>query len=187
MELTDSSDELRDRHNSKPKLPEARSGLGIDLNEIPSPPLVETLPDSLDVVQNYHDNPPPPPGGPAGLPGDDDARGLGACVACGKPEVRGNVVVCDACERAFHLVCAGMRGHQTFNSDEWVCTECESSGVKSKRWPLGVKSKRILDMNASPPSDVDGDCDGEGGSNVLDLRYSFWLILDFSYQLKVYT
>ncbi|KAF5479568.1 hypothetical protein F2P56_000377 [Juglans regia] len=170
MELTDSSEELRDRHNSKPKLSEARSGLGIDLNEIPSPPLTETLPDSLDVVQNYHDNPPPPPGGPAGLPGEDDARGSGACAACGKPEVRGHVVVCDACERAFHLGCAGMRGRQTLNSDEWVCTDCESSGVKSKRWPLGVKSKRILDMNASPPSDVDGDCDGEGSSNVLDLR-----------------
>lgn len=164
MELTDSSEEPRD--NPKPV------GLGIDLNEIPSPPLAETLPDSMDVVRTYHVNPPCPPGGPAGVPGEDDARGSGTCGACGRPEVGvGLVVVCDGCERGFHLGCAGVR-HALLSLDEWVCADCECSGVKSKRWPLGVKSKRILDMNASPPSDVDGDCDGEGSSEVLDLRYN---------------
>ncbi|KAG7981939.1 hypothetical protein I3843_04G023600 [Carya illinoinensis] len=169
MELADSSGELKDHTYSNSKPSEARSRLGIDLNEIPSPTLVETLPDALDVVRAYHDNPPPPPGGPAGLPGEDDARDLGACAACGKPEVSGHVVVCDGCERGFHLRCAGMHGLPALNLDEWVCTECESSGIKSKRWPLGVKSKCILDMNASPPSDIEGDCDGEG-MEVLDSR-----------------
>ncbi|KAF3444674.1 hypothetical protein FNV43_RR14367 [Rhamnella rubrinervis] len=158
MELTDSSnDELRD---SKPVEP-ARSVLGIDLNEIPSPS--ETVCDSFEVVRSYYDNPSPPPGGPAGVPGV--SRGS-ACAVCGKPEVRGHVVVCDGCERGFHLGCAGMRGRQALNLDEWVCTECLCRGVKSKRWPLGVKSKRILDINASPPS----DCDVEGSEEVLDLR-----------------
>ncbi|XP_028778610.1 methyl-CpG-binding domain-containing protein 9 isoform X2 [Neltuma alba] len=158
MELTDSGDELRDH-----KLPQdSRSGLGIDLNEIPSPSFAETLPDSIDIVRAYHENPAPPPGGPAGIPGD--ARGS-TCGACGKPEARGHVVVCDGCERGYHLGCAGMRGRQAVNLDEWVCGECVSSGVKSKRWPLGVKSKHLLDINASPPSDADG----EGSEELQDL------------------
>ncbi|KAI4346992.1 hypothetical protein L6164_007848 [Bauhinia variegata] len=160
MELNDSGDELRDSKNPQ----DSRSGLGIDLNEIPSPSFVETLPDSIDVVRTYHENPAPPPGGPAGIPGD--VRGS-ACASCGKPEVRGHVVVCDGCERGFHLGCAGMRSRQAVKFDEWVCGECVSSGVKSKRWPLGVKSKQLLDINASPPSDVDG----EGTEEMQDLRY----------------
>ncbi|KAI4346993.1 hypothetical protein L6164_007848 [Bauhinia variegata] len=159
MELNDSGDELRDSKNPQ----DSRSGLGIDLNEIPSPSFVETLPDSIDVVRTYHENPAPPPGGPAGIPGD--VRGS-ACASCGKPEVRGHVVVCDGCERGFHLGCAGMRSRQAVKFDEWVCGECVSSGVKSKRWPLGVKSKQLLDINASPPSDVDG----EGTEEMQDLR-----------------
>ncbi|KAM6573464.1 hypothetical protein CsatA_017544 [Cannabis sativa] len=171
MELTadSSSDELRDNN---PKLASTstagdaeptRSFLGIDLNEIPSP--TETLPlDSIDVVRSYHDNPSPPPGGPAGVP----VASFGSyCSVCGKPEGRDYVVVCDACERGYHLGCVRMRGPLVSIMEEWVCGECECSGVKSKRWPLG-KSKRILDMNASPPSDVDGDA--EGTEDLLDSR-----------------
>ncbi|TQD71328.1 hypothetical protein C1H46_043130 [Malus baccata] len=151
MELTDSAaDELRAAAAAAANAEPTRSVLSIDLNEIPSPS--ETLPDSFDVVRSYHDHPSPPPGGPAGVPGS--ARGS-ACAACGKPEVRGHVVVCDGCERGFHLTCAGMRGRQAVNLVEWVCGDCLSGGVRSKRWPLGVKAKQILDINASPPSDVD--------------------------------
>lgn len=186
MELTDSSDELsRVRDESRHSAEETRSGigiglgLGIDLNEIPSPSLHETLPDSFEVVRNFHDNPPPPLGGPAELPGaENDAgagninhsrRSSGACGACGGPEVKGQVVVCDGCERGFHIGCAGARpGRQFLSHDEWICTECECSGVKSKRWPLGVKSKRILDINSSPPSDADAD--GEATVEILGSR-----------------
>lgn len=161
MELNDSSsDELREPKPAEP----TRSVLGIDLNEIPSP--AETLPESIDVVRTYHDHLSPPHGGPAGDPGF--SRGS-VCAACGKPEVRGHVVVCDGCERGFHLGCAGMRGRQAVSLDEWVCGDCMFSGVRSKRWPLGVKSKRILDINASPPSDGDA----EGSEEVIDLRYGF--------------
>jgi hypothetical protein len=113
-----------------------------------------------------------PAGRPAGVPAEDDARGsAGRPVGVGVGVGPG--VVCGRFESGFHLGCPGVRGRQALLSqDEWVCADCECGGVKSKRWPLGVKSKRILDMNASPPSDVDGDCDGEGSSEVLDLRYS---------------
>jgi hypothetical protein len=47
VELIDSREELRDNPNPKPV------GLRINLNEIPSPLLVETLLDLMDVVQTY--------------------------------------------------------------------------------------------------------------------------------------
>ena len=57
MELTDSSDKLnRVRDKSRHLAEETRSsirirlGLGVDLNEIPSPSLHETLLDSFEVV-----------------------------------------------------------------------------------------------------------------------------------------
>ncbi|GKV07676.1 hypothetical protein SLEP1_g19422 [Rubroshorea leprosula] len=154
MELNDSSD-------SKP---ETRSPLGIDLNEIPSSSFAETLPDepdSLEVVRAFHDNPDPAPGEPARVPGEP-----AECGACGGSEAAaaGRVVVCDGCERGFHLACTGIPGLQW--TQEWVCAECVSRGERSKRWPLGLKAKkRILDINASPPSDGDGD--GECSEEVL--------------------
>ncbi|TKY50406.1 Methyl-CpG-binding domain-containing protein 9 [Spatholobus suberectus] len=152
---------------------DARSGLGIDLNEIPSPSssFPETLPDSTDdIVRAYHENPAPPPGGPAALP-----RGPAACTACAKPSAAAgshhHLVVCDGCERGFHLACAGIRGggRQAASLDEWVCGECVAAGVKSKRWPLGVKSKQLLDINAPPPSEAEVDGVGDG-EEVQELR-----------------
>lgn len=125
----------------------SRSPLGIDLNEIPSTSTSSPPENSLDVVLSFHENPDPAPGMAAGLRAEGSM-----CGACGKPEVRGQVVVCDGCERGFHLGCAG---RQAINSAEWLCGECLSGGVKSKRWPLGVK--RILDINASPPSDAEDE------------------------------
>ncbi|XP_023531672.1 methyl-CpG-binding domain-containing protein 9-like [Cucurbita pepo subsp. pepo] len=167
MELADSSDEhhLKDHPNPIDSTT-GRSGIGIDLNEIPSPSsFSENLSNTFDVVRSFHDNPPPPDGGPADVP-----RGLrgSVCGLCGQPEVHGHVVVCDGCERGFHLACARMRGVQALNFEDWVCEDCFGSGVKSKRWPLGVKSKQLLDINASPPSD--GDACGEDGEELPGFR-----------------
>ncbi|XP_050290421.1 methyl-CpG-binding domain-containing protein 9-like [Quercus robur] len=115
MELTDSSDELsRVRDESRHLAKETRSGirtrlgLGIDLNEIPSPSLHETLPNSFEVVRNFHDKPPLPLGGPTELPSAENDVGAGninharcssgACGACG-----------NGCERGFHIDYAGAR------------------------------------------------------------------------------
>lgn len=166
MELTNLTDErLRE---SKA---DTRSPLGIDLNEIPTSsccfsetlPEPEPEPDSIDIVRAFHDNPDPAPGAPAVVPGKGRAA---ECGACRRPEARELVVVCDGCERGFHVACAGIAALQMSSMAEWVCGECVSAGVRSKRWPLGVKSKRILDINASPPSDGDGD----GTEEVQELR-----------------
>ncbi|KAF7819608.1 methyl-CpG-binding domain-containing protein 9 [Senna tora] len=174
MELTGSGNQLRDPEHPQ----DSRSVLQIDLNKIPSPSSVETLPDSIDIVRTYHENPAPPPGGPAGIPSDVSGS---ACGACGRPEVRGRMVVCDGCERGFHLGCAETRARQDVSPDEWVCGDCVSGGVKSKRWPLGVRSKQLLDMNASPPSDFDG----EGSEELQDLSaHSMWHALSVLYEVR---
>ncbi|KAK7381383.1 hypothetical protein VNO78_34033 [Psophocarpus tetragonolobus] len=175
MELSDSTGGDRNLNAPPHHLPnhDARSGLGIDLNEIPSPSssFPETLPDSVavDVVRSYHDNPAPPPGGPAVLPRTAPAL----CATCSKPAAGSHhhLVVCDGCERGFHLACAGIRGggRQAASLDEWVCGECVAAGVKSKRWPLGVK--QLLDINAPPPNEAEGDGVGDGVvAEVQDLR-----------------
>ena len=117
MELIDSSDELsKVRDESRHSVEETRSGigielgLGIDLNEIPSPSFHETLHDLFKVIWNFHDNPPPLLRGPAKLTGAENDAGAdninhaccfsGACGACGGPEVKGQVVVYEGCEHA---------------------------------------------------------------------------------------
>ncbi|KAG2384162.1 uncharacterized protein HKW66_Vig0150750 [Vigna angularis] len=73
MELPDSTGsdcnlnalQLQPQHNNHHH--DARSGLRIDLNEIPSPSslFAKTLPDSAtDIVRDYDENPGPPPGAP---------------------------------------------------------------------------------------------------------------------------
>ncbi|KAI4320459.1 hypothetical protein MLD38_033937 [Melastoma candidum] len=98
------------------------------------------------------------------------------CASCGRPGGKGEVVVCDGCERTFHLSCAGLEDDQRVSvGDEWVCKECTARGVGTGRWPLGFmnrkgsgasqkRRKRGFDMNASPPSDGDSE-----GSNVVVL------------------
>lgn len=178
MELTDSSEQVRE---STAKL-ETRFPLGIDLNEIPSSSLQETLPpvleanaDAFAVVRNFHDNLTPADGAPAGVPGEGKGS---VCAACGLPEVKSHMVVCDGCERGFHLSCVGMLGRQGVSLDEWICGDCVTNGGKSKRWPLGRSSsssssasKRsgvmLLDINALPPSDGEG----EESENLLDSSF----------------
>ena len=138
MELTDSSNKLsRVRDKSRHLAEETRSNirirlsLGVDLNEIPSPSLHETLLDSFEVVWNFHDNPLSSLGGPTELPSvENDAgacninharRSSGACGACD-----------DGCERGFHIGYTGARAsRQVLSHDEWICMECECSIVKS--------------------------------------------------------
>ncbi|CAN6969271.1 unnamed protein product [Brassica oleracea var. botrytis] len=171
MELTDSSKHQlgasttaaldEDHHHP--------SFLGIDLNEIPTGAGCTSVHhddgdyEPVEVVRSIHDNPDPAPGAPADVPGPDrDA----ACGACGRPESVELVAVCDACERGFHLCCVN-DGVEAAPSADWMCRECVTGGERSKLWPLGVKSKLILDMNASPPSDAEG----YGGEDTSDSRY----------------
>lgn len=154
MGLGDSSGEHRDTK------PETRAVLGIDLNEIPSSSFAEASSDAHDayaVVRSFHGELALPAGAAAGLPGE--GRGS-VCFVCGAPEAGTQGVVCDGCERGFHLSCVGMSGRLAGVTDEWLCLDCVKSGVGSKRWPLGLKRRqgvRLLDINASPPSEGEGE------------------------------
>ncbi|EOA29709.1 hypothetical protein CARUB_v10012794mg [Capsella rubella] len=173
MGLTDSTSELLGDTQTTAALKEDnRSFLGIDLNEIPSAATLgggctgaqddDADYEPVEVVRSIHDNPDPAPGAPAEVPEPDrDAP----CGACGRPESMELVVVCDACERGFHLCCVN-DGVEAAPSSDWMCSDCVTGGERSKLWPLGVKSKLILDMNASPPSDAEG----YGGDDTSDSR-----------------
>nr|VDD53569.1 unnamed protein product [Brassica oleracea] len=169
MELTDSTKKQLGETRSAALDEDNRSFLGIDLNEIPTgaTPGGAVQDDDgeyepVEVVRSIHDNPDPAPGAPAEVPEPDrDA----ACGACGRPESMELVVVCDACERGFHLSCVN-DGVEAPPSADWMCSDCVAGGGRSKLWPLGVKSKLILDMNASPPSDAEG----YGGEDPSDSR-----------------
>ncbi|KAG2396925.1 uncharacterized protein HKW66_Vig0232010 [Vigna angularis] len=88
MELPDSTDgddnlnAPQPQHNNHRQ--DGRSGLGIDLNEIPSPS-AETLPDSvIDVVLTYDEN----PGSPSGAPGGQELFGRGRVLEVDKGQGR---------------------------------------------------------------------------------------------------
>ncbi|KFK37611.1 hypothetical protein AALP_AA3G005700 [Arabis alpina] len=173
MELTDSTtDQLGDTMSAAVIKEDNRSFLGIDLNEIPTVATLgggctgvqddDTEYEPVEVVRSIHDNPDPAPGAPAEVPGPDrDA----ACGVCGRLESMELVVVCDGCERGFHVCCVN-DGVEAAPSVDWMCNDCVNGGERSKLWPLGVKSKLILDMNASPPSDAEG----YGGEDTSDSR-----------------
>ncbi|KMS95784.1 hypothetical protein BVRB_005110 [Beta vulgaris subsp. vulgaris] len=141
-----------------------RSVLAIDLNEIPSPsetllsPISSTFilsPTSL--VRSIHDNPNLPEGPPAEIP--DEVSPCGGCAGA-LPHLISDRLVCDGCERGFHFECTGLLPASSLLREDWVCRCCTAAGVSSKRWRLGRKEDRgvrLLDMNASPPSDGDGE------------------------------
>ncbi|CAA6670638.1 unnamed protein product [Spirodela intermedia] len=152
--------------------------LSIDLNEIPSPssdtpsstptsgpataPAVVLL-DAYEVALRFHANPPVPQGPLAEFPGEAGVGRVSACGVCSRPETKGDTVVCDRCEKGFHLGCAKIRSRQAFSLDDWICSDCKRRRHDSKRWPLGTVSAadqrggvRLLDINAPPPSDGDG-------------------------------
>ncbi|XP_077237756.1 methyl-CpG-binding domain-containing protein 9-like [Tasmannia lanceolata] len=145
--------------------------LSIDLNEIPSPPSdpplpSPTVPDVLDVVLKFHHNPPPSGDPPANFPGE---TGLLFCGLCGERESRGGTLICDGCERGFHLCCLRLGFHQVAGLDEWVCGTCVKNGVGRKGWQYQKRTAvRLLDINALPQGDGEGE--GEGSEQFHDNR-----------------
>ncbi|KAL5723686.1 Methyl-CpG-binding domain-containing protein 9 [Ranunculus cassubicifolius] len=149
----------------------------IDLNEIPSSPssdnVCSPVREAYQAVRNCLGSPKQAAGPPAELP--TESRN-GSCV-CGRVEARGGVLVCDGCERWFHISCAGMRARQAVVLEDWTCGGCLKEGGGSKRWPLGFVGStsnsakgngvRLLDINALPPSD---DFEGEASEESQQQR-----------------
>ncbi|KAJ8749958.1 hypothetical protein K2173_013873 [Erythroxylum novogranatense] len=146
MELTDSTE-----------LPTTRSPLVIDLNEIPSS---STFSPST-ATRRDRDFSDPSTGTSVG-----EDRAL-ECNECGKPVADGRLLLCDGCDKGFHLDCAGIGRGTPPRFEEWLCGKCVG-GDKIEKWRLGVHSRLVLDINASPPSDIDGE--RGNAAKVLDFR-----------------
>ncbi|KAG8058343.1 hypothetical protein GUJ93_ZPchr0002g26350 [Zizania palustris] len=106
----------------------------------------------------------PPP--PAEYPGEAGwGNPLLPCASCGRPEELGGTIVCDACERGFHISCVRVwpplmpqpppsppdaRRPRAAANEDWMCPECEMRGARTNRWKLGPVQ---FDINAVPPED----------------------------------
>jgi PHD-finger len=105
----------------------------------------------------FHGDVTPARGPPAEFPGE---AGFSmpplACGYCSQPELPSATMVCDACERGFHLRCAVFPSLWHQRIDEWVCPECQSAGVLARKWSLAGGANPMLDMNAPPPSEAGG-------------------------------
>ncbi|CAM8935126.1 unnamed protein product [Rhodiola kirilowii] len=143
-----------------------RSPLGIDLNEIPPLPACSDY-QALTVVRNFCYIY-PAQGPPAGFPGPT------VCDACSMPVDNASApgLVCDACERGFHLACCPDMPEidKVSLADHWTCGDCFDTRLKSKRWPLGRSGVgrtgvMLLDINALPVSD--GEAEGSDDSSKL--------------------
>ncbi|KAJ0960411.1 hypothetical protein J5N97_001773 [Dioscorea zingiberensis] len=155
--------------------PSRPAPLSIDLNELPptpqtpspspSPapapnPVPSAFPDGYFSQDAYalacqiHGSVVPAGGPPAEFPGE---AGVGPvvlpCELCGRPETPDGTMVCDGCERGFHMSCVRIRLRQY--PDDWLCPDCQRRGVPKKRWTLGAS--RLLDINELPPCDAEGE------------------------------
>lgn len=83
------------------------------------------------------------------------------CGACGREEEVGAVVRCGGCKRGFHLSCLGSRGRQAIKLEGWLCSECMSNGGSDKRLRVENGGRGLLDINAPPPREVEGEEIGE--------------------------
>ncbi|XP_078443841.1 methyl-CPG-binding domain 9 isoform X2 [Wolffia australiana] len=143
-------------------------GLSIDLNEIPSPAVdaAATTPtsavvDAYEVAFRFHANPPVGQGGIAEFPGEAGEGEGFDCAVCGLPETKRETVVCDRCDRGFHLACVKIKNRQAQSLDEWICGDCRKRRCEGKRWGVG-----FLDMNELPPGEIDGDGVAAGGRDA---------------------
>ncbi|KAL5716966.1 Methyl-CpG-binding domain-containing protein 9 [Ranunculus cassubicifolius] len=120
----------------------------IDLNEIPSSPssdnVCSPVREAYQAVRNCLGSPKQAAEPPAELP-TKSRNGSGVC---GRVEARGGVLVCDGCERWFHISCAGMRARQAVVLEDWTCGGCLKEGGGSKRWPLGFVGSSSKEANS---------------------------------------
>lgn len=115
----------------------------IDLNETPVASPRETPGDSNDVVETVR--------------AFSAETKQAECGACGLEEEVGAVVRCGGCKRGFHLSCLGSRGRQAIKLEGWLCSECMSNGGSDKRLRVENGGRGLLDINAPPPREVEGE------------------------------
>ncbi|KAG6552224.1 hypothetical protein Mapa_006072 [Marchantia paleacea] len=71
----------------------------------------------------------------AAFPGETGQGTFGEsnlCACCSKPEVPGQTLVCDGCERSFHIACLKLALQSATDVDDWICTSCSASYPESE-------------------------------------------------------
>lgn len=122
--------------------------LTIDLNAEPKETAMQYITtDPLNLVIRYHGVLPAVQGNAAEQPG------LGQNLNCGYCDrvINGNIssnnsasgIVCDVCERSYHVACVKLRPKHASALDDWMCPNCSKGSSGSQRWPLGVLGSEV--------------------------------------------
>lgn len=118
----------------------------------------------------------------AEFPGEAGVGRQLSCGLCGLPEKRGETLICDGCERGFHVSCARYwPRQQRMAAEEWLCDECSMNEVPKKRWTLGAV--KLLDINASPPSEGEGSAEEQLDGRIVADHYRYLILLHFLYRI----
>eukprot|EP01018_Ginkgo_biloba_P007288 Gb_22434 [translate_table: standard] len=121
--------------------PKLTGELTIDLNVEPKESMQSfgygIVMDPLNLVKKYHGVLPRVQGQAAESLGEPGWGPIVNCGYCGRPEAKGNTIVCDGCERSYHVGCMKLRPKLASSLEDWVCPNCLTGGG-SHRWPLGM-------------------------------------------------
>lgn len=150
--------------------------LTIDLNAEPKETAMQYITtDPLNLVIRYHGVLPAVQGNAAEQPG------LGQNLSCGYCDrpINGNIIgtnstsgiVCDVCERSYHVGCVKLRPKHASALDDWMCPNCSKGSSGSQRWPLGVLGSEARSRLGF--KDIHGGGgDGRSGEDISDATLS---------------
>ncbi|KAJ4799054.1 methyl-CPG-binding domain 9 [Rhynchospora pubera] len=151
-------------HEPTPDKPGPSEPEGTPDSTGPSEPMQFLPYEAYMLACKFHGVVTPSRGLPAEFPGE---AGFGlpalACGYCTRAELPGATMVCDGCERGFHLACAVPPAMWHQRIDEWVCPECLAAGVPARKWSLAGGANPMLDMNAPPPSEAEASQPQQSG------------------------
>ncbi|KAJ0815412.1 putative histone acetyltransferase chromatin regulator PHD family [Helianthus annuus] len=115
---------------------------------------------TVDFDLNKTPPPSPPPEQPPPAAGNDDgATADHRCASCS--QTQGEMVECSLCIKLFHVDC--LQQEATDSQNNFNCANCSTKCRRAKRLrrsssaASGGDSLGLMDMNASPPREVDDD------------------------------
>ncbi|KAL2609029.1 hypothetical protein R1flu_027602 [Riccia fluitans] len=89
---------------------------------------------ALDVVLEVHGMWPQADGCAAAFPGEagqETGDHLHSCACCIKPEILKLTLICDSCDKTFHVTCLSLDLQSATGLDDWLCTSCRAAYPES--------------------------------------------------------
>ncbi|KAK4470593.1 hypothetical protein MN116_006133 [Schistosoma mekongi] len=92
------------------------------------------------------------------------------CTICNNNEYKGDLIVCDACDKGFHVECHQPKLEESIDrSLPWVCTNCQDEGY---RVAIGTLPSSVNHQNYSTPNKIK-DSDDSGKTPLKEINSSY--------------